>query len=271
MRFLLLLILLIPSAYADTRIEKPLIEMGVSGGGGFVPDYPGADQGRIRYLAFPTLYLRGKILRNDDEDGSRARIFNSTRLALELSASGSFPTKSSDNRARRGMDDLEWLGELGPRLFYSVLSTPKESLRVSIAVRAAASTDTKKITYRGLTLTPSLAYERKRIWGDYVSVSMRVAPEFASRELHSYYYSVPEKDATAERPFYSAGAGYIETWFSTSLGYERGPYGIYAGLGMNVLEGAANRSSPLFKDSITFAGFIGFRYFFYKSEAPGYL
>lgn len=250
--------------------HKPLVEVAVAGGLGYVPDYPASNQGRMRYLVFPSMFLRGKVLRNDDEDGSRARIFNDPRYALELSASGSFPVDSGDNRARFGMPDLEWLGEAGPRLFVSLYSDSKNSWRASFAVRVAASTDTKKIHYRGMTLTPAIAYDRKQVWGEYVYLSMRIAPQFATRELHSYFYSVSEADATADRPFYSARAGYMETWVSASLGYEKGRIGFYGGGAVDFHDGAANRTSPLFKERITYAGFAGFRYFFYKSEAPGY-
>ncbi len=271
MKILFALILFFqPYAFAETMLTKPLIEMGIAGGVGYMPDYPAANQGRLRALIFPTLFLRGKILRNDDEDGGRARLLNNSSYAIELSGSGSFPIDSAENDARHGMSDLEWLGELGPRLFVSLLADKSQSLRASLAVRAAASTDLKVIHYRGLTLTPALAYDRKRIWSDDMSVSVRIAPEFASRELQSYFYSVPEKEATPGRPFYSAGAGYMETWVSASLGLERGPYGIYMGGGMSLHDGAANRQSPLFKERVTYAGFVGFRWFFYKSEAPGY-
>jgi hypothetical protein len=250
---------------------RPLVELAIAGGFGYVPDYPAARQGRLRYLVFPSMFLRGRTLRNDDEDGSRARIFNDPRFALELSASGSFPVDSGDNRARYGMPDLEWLGELGPRLFYSVYSDAKNSWRTSFTVRAAVSTDTRELHYRGLTLTPAIAYDRKQVWGEHLYLSLRLAPEFASRELQSYFYSVSEHDATADRPFYSANAGYMETWFSASIGYEKDRYGFYAGGGIDYHEGAANQASPLFKERVTFAGFAGFRYFFYKSEAHGYL
>lgn len=249
---------------------KPLVEIAVAGGLGYVPDYPASNQGRMRYLIFPSIFLRGKVLRNDDEDGSRARIFNDPRYALELSASGSFPVNSGDNRTRYGMPDLEWLGEAGPRLFVSLYSDHKNSWRTSLAIRGAASTDTRKIHYRGMTLTPAIAYDRKEVWGEHVYFSGRVAPQFASRELQSYFYSVSEADATPSRPFYSAKAGYVETWVSAALGYEKERIGFYGGGAVDFHDGAANRASPLFKERVTYAFFVGFRYFFYKSEAQGY-
>ena len=106
--------------------------------------------------------MRGRVLRSDDEDGSRARLLKNSIFALKLSASGSFPASSDDNRARAG------------------------------------------------TLTSALMYEP-------------------------------------------------------------GAYGIFIGSSMTFHDGAANESSPLFRERMNYAGFVGFRWYFFKSNSLGYL
>lgn len=251
--------------------DKPLIEAGLSGGAGFVPDYPASDQGQFRYLAFPVFHLRGKIFRSDDEDGSRARLLKATSIAFELSGSGSFPASSDDNRARAGMDDLQWLGELGPRIFAILYSDEYTTLRTSLAARVAFSTDFMAGYYRGLTLSPGLALDRKQVGSPYLTITARVTPQFASRELQAYYYEVPEHDQLPYRSAYGAKAGYIGTSVTSAFWYEKPTHGIFMGVSVSLHDGAANQQSPLFRERTTLAGFAGFRWYFYRSDARGYL
>lgn len=268
--FLILSISLFAAA-EELILSKPLIEAGVSGGMGFVPDYPAADQGQFRYLVFPVFHLRGKILRSDDEDGSRARLLRDSIFALELSASGSFPASSDDNRARAGMDDLEWLGEIGPRAFMVLHAEAPLSLRASLAVRGAFSTDFTSGHYRGLTLTPGLAVDHRRFLFEHLTLTARINPQWASKELQKYFYEVPARDTLAWRPAYQANDGYIGTSLTSALWYEPGSYGIFVGGSVSFHDGAANEGSPLFRERVTYADFAGFRWYFYKSNALGYL
>lgn len=263
--------LLCHSAWAKIEMSKPLIEAGISGGLGYVPDYPAAEQGRMRYLLFPVFHLRGKVLRSDDEDGSRARLLHNSLVALELSASGSFPVSSDDNHARAGMDDLEWLGELGPRAFVYLYNNDGTTARASLSVRGGFSTDFASGHYRGLTLTPGIAYDQRRFVADFLTLTARINPQWTSREMQEYFYEVPTADALPTRPAYRANAGYIGTYATLALWYEPGTYGIFAGGSVAFHDGAANVGSPLFKERVSYAGFCGFRWYFFKSNALGYL
>src|SRR5690606_12063214 len=103
-----------PDGTSTTSVEvrrRPLLELGIAGGTGYVPDYPASDQSRSRQLIFPVFYYHGKIFRSDRDDGARARLHEDPVFAVDVSGSGTFPTKSSENRAREGMDDLDWMGE----------------------------------------------------------------------------------------------------------------------------------------------------------------
>ncbi|MFC7554522.1 MipA/OmpV family protein [Pseudoroseomonas wenyumeiae] len=92
---------------------QPVLEAGIGGGGGWLPDYPAAGQNHLQGLAFPYVIYRGEILRSDDR-GVRSRFYSSEGIGLDLSFSGAFPSRSDDNKARRGMPDLDWQGEVGP-------------------------------------------------------------------------------------------------------------------------------------------------------------
>lgn len=252
-------------------MSKPLIEAGIAGGAGVVPDYPASDERQFRYLLFPVFNLRGKILRSDDEDGSRARLLSNSVVSVELSASGSFPTSSASNAARAGMDDLEWLGELGPRVFATLYANGPETLRGSLSVRGGFSTDFKSGHYRGFTINPGLAYDHRRFGMEYLTFTSRITPQWASQDMQEYFYGVPDRDVLASRRGYEAKGGYIGTTLTSAFFYEPGAYGLFTGISVNFHDGAANTSSPLFRDRVTYAGFVGFRWYFYKSNALGYL
>ncbi len=171
-----------------------------------------------------------KFLRSDDEDGSRARLLRSSIFALELSAAGSFPASSDENRARQGMRDLDWLGELGPRVFVQVLRTETVSMRASLALRGGFSTNFKSAQYRGLTFTPGIAYEKRRLMDEYLTLTARLSTQWASREMQSYFFEVTERDKTPERRTYTANAGYLGSSLTTALWYEPAPGEFLPGL-----------------------------------------
>ena len=265
------LLLFASVAHAELRMSKPLIEAGVFGGAGYVPDYPAAQQGRARFLIFPVFQFRGRVLRLDDQDGSRARLLKNSLFALELSAAGSFPASSDDNRARVGMDDLQWLGELGPRLFANLYNEGPASLRTSLALRGAFSTDFASGHFRGLTLTPGLAFDHRRFGVEALTLIARLNAQWASIELQEYFYGVPDRDALPSRRAYAANSGYMGTTLTSAFLFEPGAYGLFIGSSITFHDGAANEGSPLFRKRINYAGFMGFRWFFFKSNSLGYL
>lgn len=105
-----LLVNFVPAATKDGR---PLFELGVMAGGGYLADYPAADESQFRGLALPYFVYRGEILRSDEKGLLRSRLIHSENFEFDISLDGSFPADSNDNR--RGLPDLDWLGEIGPR------------------------------------------------------------------------------------------------------------------------------------------------------------
>lgn len=252
-------------------LEKPFFEAGLSGGAGYIPDYPGAGQSRSHALAFPIFNLRGRVFRSDDEDGTHARIFRDLNLTLDVSLGGSFPADSSQNRARENMPDLVWMGEVGPRLTTKLYGDALHYVKASVAVRMALSTDFTRVDYRGVLLAPALSAVHEELIFRKISVAVRVSPQFATQELHEYFYTVEPQHATPSRPAHRARGGYVGTSLFSVFAFERPEYGIYTGVGASFQEGAANQKSPLFKERINPVAFVGFRWYFYKSEEKGYL
>ena len=57
--FALFLLAPVQASLESVRSAKPLYEFGVFGGSAFLPDYPAADEGRLRSLAAPQMRYRG--------------------------------------------------------------------------------------------------------------------------------------------------------------------------------------------------------------------
>lgn len=273
MIILIWLLILAPLSFANLRpikSDKSLYEFGLIAGAGFVPDYPASDQGRIRYVGAPIVRYRGLRLRSDEEDSMKARIFSDPMYGFDLSAGGSFPANSDKNEARKGMPDLDWMAELGPRYYMYLVKNERVWLRFFLPLRAAFSTDLTSATYQGLVFAPSLNLRYFFDDTKFNSLILGVTRNYTTRQLQEYYFGVKEKFATHDRSRYSATDGYLSTSIGMAYIYEKNNRGFYTGFGINSYKGAANAGSPLHKADYNFGAFIGLSFTFYHSEERGY-
>lgn len=255
---------------APVRSNKPLYEFGVIGGTALIPDYPGSEQSRFRYLVFPQIRYRGLRFRSDEEDNLKARFLLHPLYGFDLSAAGALPAKSDQNDARKGMEDLDWIGEIGPRFYLFLVKTDKLWVRTFLPLRLAFSTDFKSTTYQGLVVAPALNVRYYFDDSKFNSLIFGVARTHTTHQIQEFYYEVQAKDATLTRPVYDAKSGYQST--SSSLGYlyEKDNVGVYLGMGFSSFKGAANAGSPLHTAEYNLAGVLGVSYLFFKSEERGY-
>ncbi|MBH63462.1 MAG: hypothetical protein CL569_13660 [Alphaproteobacteria bacterium] len=257
---------------AVAREGRPLFELGVMAGGGYIPDYPAADESRFRGLALPYIAYRGEILRSDEKGLLRSRLIHTEDLEFDISLNGSFPVDSDDNDDRNGLPDLDWLGEIGPCVQLTVARAPAGGAKVDLElpVRAVFSTDLSDWNYRGIVVAPEIAYQHENFLGEKIQVKLGLGASFATVQLTEYFYEVAPQFATATRPAFSAESGYLGTKiqlaaFKSFSSRWRG----FAGLKVDLHHGAANEDSPLFKDKTTFSAGLGIIWSFYQSEARG--
>lgn len=245
----------------------PLFEAGLAAGVGFLPDYPGSDQNHPRALVLPYLRYRGEIIRSDERGLLRGRLLRRTGIELDLSLSGSFPTRADENDARRGMPDLDWLGEIGPRL-QIILARPsaRSTIELELPLRAAFSTDFSGVDYRGLVAAPTIAYQAADPGGWPVRTKVGAGPVFATDALMDYFYAVAPRHAIEGRPAYDASAGYLGTLLTASVSHPLTERISLLGVARwAVLTGAANRDSPLFRRDHNVAVGFGVTVSLYRS------
>ncbi len=259
----------LPAAGAQPPERRPLFEVGVFGGGGWVPDYPAAGQNHVRVLPAPYLIYRGEVLRSG-ERGVRGRLFQSGDLEFSLSVNAAFGARSRDNRAREGMPDIDYLGEVGPALRYVAWRGDggRRRITLELPVRAVFSTDLSDVDFRGFTLAPEAAFEHVGLFHPAARTRMGVGPVFASGLLSDYFYRVEDRYARPGRPSYDASGGYLGTRLTFS---HRQPLTdrISVGGGGRVenFTGAANADSPLYKREWNLTLFAGVSFSLYRSAA----
>jgi len=244
-----------------------LLELGIIGGSAYLPDYPAAHQNHWKSLAAPYVVYRGSIFRSD-RDGARARLFKQKHYEVEMSFAGSFNSNSKDNDARRGMPDLDYLGEVGPRLSVPLGTLGwNTKLKLYVPVRAVFSSDLTNLKHRGFTFSPNLTLIAPNfIRPEWIGFSA-ISSTFANRQLSAYFYDVAPEFALPSRPTYDARGGYLGSDFSVGLLMTLHPrWKLFLGSAVSYYEGTANTSSPLFRDRLGYTGVVGVAWIFYISK-----
>jgi outer membrane protein len=270
MRYLIaaVLALLTGVAAAQDGAGKPKFELGIIAGGAYTPDYPASDQQHAHPLILPYLVYRGERLYSD-ERGPAARLLNFENLKLDVSLSGSFPAHSSKNTARLGMPDLDFIGEVGPRLEWTIVRAARDArIEFELPLRAAISTDfSSAIDFRGLVLAPELAYQHDNFLDSGTKLKFGLKANFATEKLMDYFYQVDGRFATPTRPAFDAHAGYLGSGAQLTViaPLNDRVKGILLGK-LDYLGGAENHNSPLFRDNFDYSIGVGLVVSFFVSE-----
>ena len=99
---------------------------------------------QTRGLALPYLVYRGEVLRIGDGQSARAVAAENSRYELSMSFAAAFDADSEGNELRRGMDDLDFIFEVGPQLVfklgnYTYSDTSRSELQLALQARAATT------------------------------------------------------------------------------------------------------------------------------------
>jgi MipA family protein len=221
---------------APVKNLKPLWELGLGVSGVRLPDYRGSNQSHNYLLPLPYVMYRGTWLRSD-RDGTRAMLFDSPRVKLDLSFGAAAPARS-ENAAREGMPDLP--GNL------EVQEVRKRwTLDLRLPVRGVMTLESSP-RYAGATFSPNLNFDLKDPTHGW-NVGLLTGPLFANRRYHAQYYQVDAAYVRPDRPAYQARGGYAgwQTIASTSKRFGHTWFGAFARL--ENLNGAVYADSPMVK------------------------
>lgn len=200
------------------------LEAGVGIGYAHVPDYLGSDEAEDYVLPFPYIRYRSEKL-SIDRNAIQGNLWRSGNWSLELSFGGAIRVESDKNKAREGMDDIDFIGEAGPALHYYFRGDRKNdnALFLILPLRSAVSSDFTSAQLRGFTFNPSVRWRRSYWMGD-VEVRPQLSVELrsATADYHDYLYGVEKKFETRNRSEYSADKGFggYGISYSTALVWE---------------------------------------------------
>ncbi|GAA6134854.1 hypothetical protein NBRC116188_16440 [Oceaniserpentilla sp. 4NH20-0058] len=175
-----------------------------------VPHYIGSDEAEQFYLPFPYLRYRSEKL-TIDRNLIQGNLWHSGNWSLELSFGGAVKVDSEKSQARQGMDDLDYIIEVGPALHYYFLGDRAKgnALFLSFPIRGAIGTDFTQTSYRGFSISPRVVWRREYFLNGYeVRPQMSFGLRSASAHYHDYIYGVSDEFVTANRSSYQGEQGY---------------------------------------------------------------
>ena len=237
-------------------ISKPVWELGVGAAFFSGHDYPASDDPNDTALALPFFVYRSERVRVQG-GGVGAVAIERPRFKLDVSLGGSLNAESSGNAAREGLPDLDFLFELGPRL--NILLSRRlhangatSTWRWLNSIQGVVSTDFSVVNGRGYTFKTELEWKHANAFGSAVDLQLQLDAQWATRNLHDYFYSVASQFATPTRAAFRARSGYLGATTSIGLGYEITPaLRLFSGVQFENFRGAANSDSPLFETENT--------------------
>jgi outer membrane scaffolding protein for murein synthesis (MipA/OmpV family) len=235
-------------AAAPQEEKLPLYEYGIVGLAAHLPQYTGSDEYQTYAFPLPYFVYRGKIVRADRE-GIRGIFWRYKQFETDISLSGNPP--ADDNDARKGMDDLDALGEVGPALNYYFFDYgERDSFFFQATLRAAFSLDFDSgldVGHEGYVSDMSIIFRDSRIFREQkIRFHLSTGVRFADASMHKYFYDVPFADVTPGRRYYEAEGGYGGLQLSGSITKELTPTFWLSSYGRWVnIDGAVYEDSPL--------------------------
>jgi outer membrane protein len=243
----------------------PLWELGAFAGTASTPAYPGSADRASRSLILPIFVYRGEVFRAERGDVG-ARLFSSDDAELDLGFAASLPATSDDLTARKGMTDLGTLVEFGPRVKVTLARpTPGSRVRLELPLRAVLEFN-NGVRQQGYAFEPELGLEVRDIGAGW-SLAATGSLVFGDKDLSHYFYGVAAPYATANRPAYDAKAGLITTRLGLSLAKSLTPdVRLFGYMRHELMEGAANKASPLFQQTTGTSVGVGLLWILSRSE-----
>ena len=226
----------------------PLWELGAFAGTATTPAYPGSADRASRTLVLPVFVYRGEVFRAERGDIG-ARLFSSDSAELDLGFAASLPATSDDLTARKGMSDLGTLVEFGPRVKFTLARpAPGTRVRLELPLRAVLEFN-NGVRQHGYAFEPELGLEMRDVGAGW-SLSATASLVFGDKDLNTYFYGVSAPYTTASRPVFDAQAGLITTRLGLSMAKSLTPdVRVFGYVRHELMEGAANKASPLFQQT----------------------
>ena len=137
--------------------QKPTLDFGVGLVYFTAPHYRGSDQNQNWFIPSPYFrYVSKKV--EAEPSYLRGTFYENDKFALKLSLNAGLAADSDDNRARKGMPDLDWTLEIGPVFIWYIWEAEDESsyLSFEVPIRQVIATDFSDTKGIGILMVPFL-------------------------------------------------------------------------------------------------------------------
>lgn len=265
------ILLFILPAQSEEQDEDALWEYGVGFGYVHFAQYPTSNQYTNVLLPFPTFQYRGKRLRADDRDGTRAFLYKIPNFSVEISGGGTVPVDSGRNDARLGMPNLPLVINLGPQIVYNF--SPEFDFRLGIF--QATKTDLQDTRFAGQVLEGKFVYKWESNYpfldfaGDRkISGRVSLQARSGSKEFLDTYFTVQPEYANLGRSAYDARSGFIDCEFSYFQSFKLNRTAFYFGFSVSDYSQSINRLSPLHRSDVNLSYLTGITYELAESKKP---
>tara|TARA_B100000700_G_scaffold143246_1_gene159221 strand:- start:2896 stop:3705 length:810 start_codon:yes stop_codon:yes gene_type:complete len=234
-----------------------------------IPLYIGARESKSYTLPVPYVRYRSERL-NLDRRSATGYLWQHNNWHLDISATAGIAVDSGESKARDGMDDLDWVFELGPALDYYVVGHYNQPsyFKLGVFTRKALATDFTSIDDIGFKAGP-YAQWRQRLWqqeAQSITLTSRLAVNYASSQYADYFYAVPTAAANSLRSEYTSGNGYGGEEVSLGLSYDSRRWWFGGFVKYYRIKDAKWRDSPLVERNHSVAFGFGLAWKFYNNR-----
>lgn len=260
-------ILIFISCMLPATEQSKKLELGLGAFSTQLPHYLGSDQSDIYLVPLPYVYYLDDTFKVDRNQFT-GKLWQNHNFYLDLSASGGVKVNSEDNNARAGMNDLDWVFELGPSIKYYFTGDPQQSSfwYAELFTRKATATDFQSLTDIGWRYGPSMTFQQaySYLQGE-IEFTSRFNINFSDSKYLNYYYGVSDEFSHASRSVFENVSGYSGSDLSVGLTYKTGAWW-FGGFARYYNFYSANQSdSPLVLQNSNWALGFGVAWVFYQN------
>lgn len=243
--------------FAEGKEIKGPSRWAIGVGTGWLSDYPGAAQGRVRFLPFPV--FRGDLLRLDRIEGMSGDLAKNSRFDFSWNFIFQFPTNSSSIPVRTGMPNLDWLLSLGPQMKYYIFRGSRHRTFFRFPIRFNTCTNfSTRTQFCGVAFNPGF----RHAWflGPLGEITFRWETFTNTSEYQQYFYEVNPRYATADRPAFHARAGFTGFVYGMFHSIPFDGWSFSTSANIYDYSWAINQDSPLFVHKTNYALFLAFTF-----------
>jgi len=177
-----------------------------------IPQYIGAKNTLQYTLPYPYLYYSSKKV-TIEKNRLFKHIYNSKRIKIDMSFSGTVPVKSDEESLRYGMKDLDLTLEAGPNFIYKYIRVKNINIDFNLPIRAAFKIG-NSIDNIGYLYNPNISFKYYKYKFEFEA---QIGASYANDNYYNYFYEVKSKDVTSSRYEYSSKGGF--GGYKSSIGF----------------------------------------------------